>query len=98
MKPKSFKPISKLGGTGILPVKVCAFWAESPEDHGRDAHATTAPSSFEIGSFDCVEMKRRGAMEVRKKLAGKTVEEQIEYWRKRTEELRARQRGLREKA
>ena len=46
----SAKPVSKLGGTGILPVEVCAFRAESQEDHGRDAHATTATSSFEIGS------------------------------------------------
>jgi len=45
-------------------------------------------------AFDCVQMKRRGAMEIQKKLVGKTREEQIEYWRKRTEELLARQETL----
>jgi hypothetical protein len=46
-------------------------------------------------AFDCVQMKRGGAMKIQRKLAGKTREEQIEYWHKRTEELRARQATLR---
>ena len=39
--------------------------------------------------FDCVEMKRRGAEAVRERLKNKTFEEKVEYWRRRTEELRA---------
>jgi len=46
-------------------------------------------------TFDCVDMKHRGAMEIERKLAGKTRDEQIEFWRKRTEELRARQETFR---
>jgi hypothetical protein len=42
-------------------------------------------------------MKRRGAMEVQKRLAGMTREEQIEYWRQRTIELRSRQQTLQKK-
>ena len=39
-------------------------------------------------TFDCVEMKRRGADRVRKRLEGKTLKEQLEYWQKGTRELR----------
>ncbi len=45
--------------------------------------------------FDCVEMKRRGAELVQQRLAGMTREEQLEYWRQRTEVLRRRQAELR---
>lgn len=37
----------------------------------------------------CVEMKRRGAEHVAKQLAGKSAEEQLEYWKLRTKELLA---------
>jgi len=40
-------------------------------------------------SFDCVEMKRKGAAMVLKRLRGMSEKEQLEYWHKRTEELRA---------
>lgn len=46
-------------------------------------------------AFDCVEMKRRGAELVQQRLAGMTREEQLEYWRKKTELLRERQALLR---
>ena len=46
-------------------------------------------------TFDCVEMKRRGAELIRKRLEGKTFEERLEYWRKGTEELRQLQKKLR---
>ncbi len=39
--------------------------------------------------FDCVEMKRKGAEAVRKNIQGKTIEQQLEYWRKGTEQLRS---------
>lgn len=45
--------------------------------------------------FDCVRMKRQGGDEVRKRLAGKSLQEQLEYWQKGTEELKRLQEGLR---
>ncbi len=45
-------------------------------------------------SFDCVRMKRQGAEQVMKRLEGKTVQEQLEYWQKGTEELITRQQSL----
>jgi hypothetical protein len=42
-------------------------------------------------TFDCVEMMHRGAEEIRKKIRGVTKEEQIEFWRERSEQLRRRQ-------
>jgi hypothetical protein len=44
-------------------------------------------------SFDCVEMKRLGAERVQKELVGLTPQEQLEYWRQQTEELRERVAG-----
>jgi len=38
--------------------------------------------------FDCVEMKRKAARRIYEELKDKTVEEQIEYWRKGTEEMK----------
>ena len=48
-------------------------------------------------AFDCVEMKRQGAELVRKQLEGKSFEEQLEYWRRGTEELKKLQIQVREK-
>jgi hypothetical protein len=39
-------------------------------------------------TFDCVEMKRRGALRVHERLKDLTVEQQIEYWRQRNAEFR----------
>ena len=36
--------------------------------------------------FDCVEMKRKGAQKVYAATKDMTVEEEVEYWRKRTKE------------
>ena len=47
--------------------------------------------------FDCVQLQHQGAREIQKKLAGKTREEQLEYWRKRTDQLLRRQEILRKK-
>ncbi len=41
--------------------------------------------------FDCVEMKRQGAAEVLSRLAGKSRAQQLEYWRRRTEDILKRQ-------
>jgi len=39
----------------------------------------------------CIEIKRRGAEVVAKQLAGKSSRERLEFWRKQTEALLARQ-------
>ena len=46
-------------------------------------------------TFDCVEMKRRGADLVQKRIAGLSPEQELEYWRERTAELRRRQAQIR---
>lgn len=46
-------------------------------------------------TFDCVEMKRRGARIIQKKLAGMTAEQQLAFWREQSEELRRRQQAAR---
>lgn len=46
-------------------------------------------------TFDCVEMMHEGQAELQKKLDGMTVREQRDYWRKRTQELRALQEQMR---
>jgi len=43
-------------------------------------------------TFDCVEMKRRGAELVQKQLEGKSPAHQLEYWQKGTDELRKLQK------
>lgn len=45
-------------------------------------------------SFDCVEMKRRGSEYVYSITKDMTPEEEVEFWRKQTEELRQEQRRL----
>jgi hypothetical protein len=45
-------------------------------------------------SFDCVDMKHRGAEKVQAKLAGMSREQQLEYWRAQTDELLAFQRKI----
>ena len=39
-------------------------------------------------SFDCVEMKRKGAEAVYQKVANLSIEQQLEYWRKGSTLLR----------
>ena len=48
--------------------------------------------------FDCVEMKRQGALRVHERLKNMTIEEQIEYWRRRSEEFEKEQARLRSQA
>ena len=40
---------------------------------------------------ECVALKRRGAEYVAKQLAGKSLQEQLAYWQRRTEALLAKQ-------
>ena len=48
--------------------------------------------------FDCVEMMHRGAERVMAKTQGMTFEEDVAYWKKRSEEFRAFQQRFREAA
>ncbi|UHD16693.1 hypothetical protein [Thiocapsa bogorovii] len=41
--------------------------------------------------LDCIEMKRRGADHVARLTARMSTQEQLEFWRKRTELMRLRQ-------
>ena len=44
-------------------------------------------------TFDCVEMKRRGANVVYEEVKGMTPEQEIEYWRAVTDGIQARHGG-----
>jgi len=39
-------------------------------------------------TFDCVEMKRKGAKILQKKLAGLTLEEELKFWQERNKVLK----------
>jgi hypothetical protein len=49
-------------------------------------------------TFDCVQMKRKGAEMVRQQLRGRTFEQQIKFWQKRTDELKKLQQKLQSKS
>ncbi len=42
-------------------------------------------------TFDCVEMKRRGAARIYEETKDLSLEEQIEFWRRRSEAFRREQ-------
>ena len=44
---------------------------------------------------ECVILKRRGAEHVAQLLSGKSKQEELEFWDKRTESLRSRQKSER---
>ena len=48
--------------------------------------------------FDCVEMMHQGAERVRQQTAGMSLEEELAYWREKTQELldlKAKMQGVR---
>jgi hypothetical protein len=45
-------------------------------------------------TFDCVEMKRRGAAMVQEKIAGMTPKQELQFWREQTELLRQEQKKI----
>lgn len=45
-------------------------------------------------TFDCVGMKRQGAEQVTKQLEGRSLQEQLEYWQRGTEDLKGPQRNF----
>ena len=42
-------------------------------------------------TFDCVEMKRRGAARIHERLKNMTLEQKIDYWRRRSQAFRVEQ-------
>lgn len=40
--------------------------------------------------FDCVDMKHRAGQKIQKKLVSLTIREEVEFWKSRTERLKAR--------
>ena len=44
--------------------------------------------------FDCVEMKRKGAERLQKKLACLSIEEELLFWQERNKALREEQKRL----
>ena len=49
-------------------------------------------------TFDCVEMKRRGAERIYNQVANMTLKEQLAFWRERTELLRKYQQTVKMKS
>ena len=47
--------------------------------------------------LDCVEMMHDGAIAVKKKISGLTLEQELEFWRKSTQALRDQQKKIRDK-
>jgi hypothetical protein len=45
--------------------------------------------------FDCVEMKHLGAEKVQEQIAGMTREEEIKFWKERSQDLRRYQEAVR---
>ena len=45
-------------------------------------------------TFDCVEMKRRGAERIYNQIADMTLKEQLAFWQERTELLRKHQQTV----
>jgi hypothetical protein len=44
-----------------------------------------------IKSFDCVEMQHRGARKIYKETKGMTTEQELAYWKRKSEALASRQ-------
>lgn len=54
-----------------------------------------APKPTSTKRFDCVEMMHQGAAVLRKELEGKSLPEQMLYWREATQALVKRQEQMR---
>ena len=52
---------------------------------------------MKVKIFDCVEMKTRGAEQVRQQIAGMSPLQELEFWRNQTAEIRRRQQDIRQK-
>ena len=63
--------------------------AELPQSDTREG-PRSSDSDNVIREPECVAIKRRGAERVRRLVKGMSREEELEFWRKRTEDMRAR--------
>jgi hypothetical protein len=45
-------------------------------------------------TFDCVEMKHRGAEKIREQTKGMTLEQELEFWQERSRILKRRQQSI----
>ena len=61
-------------------------------DAGRLESTARRKSCHMKKDFDCVEMKRKGAERVLEQTRGMTVEQELEFWRAKTERLLQKQR------
>ncbi len=48
-------------------------------------------------TFDCVEMKHRGALLLQKKLKRKSLAQKLDFWQKETEELKKAQKSAKKR-
>lgn len=46
---------------------------------------------MKMKAFDCVEMKRQGAARIHEKIKDLTLQQRIDYWRRRSEAFRRTQ-------
>jgi hypothetical protein len=91
--------------SGMTPAEQEAYWKrESDAFHRwRELARKTGPKEpprlppLPPKSFDCVEMKRKGARRVQEITRGMTREEELEFWRKESQKLRRAQSRARSK-
>ena len=71
--------------------------AAEPTESRRvdDSRRRRSESDIAIREPECVAIKRRGQEHVLRLIEGMSREEELEFWRKRTEKMRARQKGNR---
>ena len=48
-------------------------------------------------TFDCVEMQHRGGEKIQEETKGITLEQELAFWQRRSQELRRRQQSIRMK-
>ena len=60
-----------------------------------ESNSCWTDSDIAIREPECVAIKRRAQEHVRRLIEGMTIDEELEFWRKRTEEMRARQKANR---
>ena len=73
------------------------FWRKRTEDmracqRGDTGSSPRNDSDTIMRVPECVAIKRRGAERVRRLVEGMSMQEELEFWRKRTENMRAKKR------
>jgi hypothetical protein len=77
-----------------------AYWKEKDAALGkrRGGQPTTRPGRLlpmKTKTFDCVEMKRRGAALIYEKIKDMTIDEQVAYWKEKDAAFENRRTALR---